>query len=349
MARTAKQTIDNGETVKVSPLVAVETQEGALPVDKDDYSALRKSLCSTGSKLDVTTYERILFDKDPYICGGDVFSFYRGKDVQFIEPEAGEISIEREEVSGDSRALKQTEAPSSQAIEWKQEFPIQASYGSRLQSFLVRVLQDEFNSGRDGSGIIAYSNGGVHYEKIVVFNEGKADEFRVKMFFPNLKVESWPNVYMGDITSESTIQLNVLIENFPAIVMEGNVPDWYGIPTDLTLPVIATESVVLSAEGSLTVSGITLTDTDLVALDTNVNVKVYNITGEENELLVSEDVNATDSVEYTTGVGTEATTLMVVLSYYVSETLMYIGMYEEVTQTPALRSSRKAKTETEEK
>lgn len=279
-----------------------------------DYTNIRKELCATASAVDVTTVERFMFDKDPYKCGGDVLSFYRDKDFQMIEPEAGSLEVDRQDKAS-TLALKQTEASAEQALTWEQEFPIQAKYGDRLNTFLIRVLMAEQQSGRNGKGIIAYSNAGVHYEKVVIFNKGQVDEFKVKMFFPNLKVTEWPNVYMGDITSESTVNLNVNIENMPVVTFEGATPIWFGIPSDLTAPTITYDTIDLTATGDLTISGLMFTDEDMIANDELVYIDVFDkVTG----LLILEDTtDGSVEADYTTTLPTENTSVIVRISYKV--------------------------------
>lgn len=314
----------------------------------NNFENIRQKICEATAGMIVTTYEYFHFDKNPYVCGGDTFDFKRGTDFDMLEPEAGDFSIERTEQTS-TQALKQTSANAEQSLEWSQEFPIRARYGDRLNTYLLRVLMDEYQSGRNGKGIVAYSNNGISYTKKVVFNEGMADEFAVVLFFPYLKAESWPNVYMGDLTEESTVNLNVKIENMPLVTFEGTMPAWFGLPQDVQAAEITFDTITYDATTFVAqVEGLTLVDPDLIAsVPDTVHAKVYDVA--TGELLIEVDIDAaspaTASADFS---DTEPAEIMVVFSYYVSETLEFFAYITNLTPSAAVLyepSSLKALTE----
>lgn len=296
----------------------------------DNFEALRKKICESTAGTVVSVYEYFHFDKDPYTCGGDTFDFKRTVDFDMLEPEAGDFSIERTEQSG-TQALKQTNANSEQALEWSQEFPIRAKYGDRLNTFLLRVLMAERESGSNGKGIVAYSNNGISYTKKVVFSEGTAEEFSVVLFFPYLKAESWPNVYLGDLTEESTVSLNVKIENFPVVQFEGSVPAWFGLPSDTEGAEISFASLEFDATAmTVSIDGLVINDPDMVAnedYEDVVHVRIYD--DKSGDILVDEDVTAGTTTDESWDLSAYTVTeITVTLSYYVSDTLQFYAYTE---------------------
>lgn len=294
-----------------------------------NFENIRRKICEATAGMVVSTYEYLHFDKDPYSCGGDTFDFKRGADFDMIEPEAGDFSIDRGEVTS-TQALKQTSASSEQSLEWSQEFPIKARYGDSLNTFLLRILMNEYKTNKGGKTIVAYSNQGISYTKKVVFNEGQADEFAVVMFFPYLKAESWPNVYLGDLTEESTVSLNVKIENFPVIEYEGTMPSWFGIPKDVTAPTVTFDTLTYDETNVVNIEGLTLLDPDMVAFEENMlHVEMYDAT--TGELLDSQDVDTTTPATVNVDLSTTAPSeVLVTMSYKVSENLSFFAFSQTI-------------------
>lgn len=274
----------------------------------DNYLNLQNC---TNQIISVNFEDRLGLSENPFNCPSDLIWFTRDIDFNLIDFAQGELSVEREDVSS-NMALKQTEG---NMLSWTKTFPIQAREGSKLQQFLLEIMINERTSNRDGQGIIAYANGGIHYERTVTYNEGTDSEFKIKMLFLNLKAENFPDVYSGDITSDTTYEWSILVENYPHYLISGNVPAEFAIPTGVVAPTIGFDEVTLT-QTSVTVSALTLLDTDLVAMDTNITITLYD--ADSLEFLDTQVVASGNDYVYNGSVDN----VRIELAYAISDTIL---------------------------
>lgn len=289
---------------------------------QSDYLELQNC---TGSVVDVTFIDKLGLAKDPYNCPSPIVWFERDKDFNMIEFAQGEISVEREDVTS-NLPLKQTEG---NMLSWSKSFPIQAKEGSKLQQYLLEIMINERSSERNGSGIIAYANGGIHYERTVIYNPGQTNEFQVKMVFLNLKAENFPDVYSGDVTTDTTYEWSILVEDFPYYFISGTVPTSFAVPAGGIAPSIGYANAELTFD-SVTLTNVELLDPDMFAESDNIIVRLLDL--DTLEQLDIKTIVSGDDYTYSGVLGD----VKVELSYVVSKSTNITASIVELKQVPVI-------------
>jgi hypothetical protein len=246
---------------------------------KEQYYNLRNCVNAT---LNVKRYHEIGVLKNGFDCNSEIVWFKENKDLVINTYEPDEISIDRGEVESDL-ALKQTKAEQA-SLEFKKSIEVKADYGSRFLQYIREININERESGRNGNGIIALSNGGFWFREIIVINEGEVNEFKEITIYPNLKVATWMNPFSGNIKSDTVYALEFMVEDWPAFESQGTRPAGWAIPSEFIAPEVTVEGVELT-DLNITFTNLELVDTNLPPIhDTGVQkpivIKLYKEDGE---------------------------------------------------------------------
>ena len=293
------------------------------PIVMFDEQFFNKRDCGL-AQIDVTLDDKLGFYDDSFDCANSKIDWMDGGiDYITVEPEFPEFTIERNDVSS-SKALMQT---SAEKMSGTMTVPILVKWNSRLFQWITNFNMNESSSGRDGKGIVALSNGGVHMQRKITYNKGKVDEFQILEVYMNLKFENWWDMINGEVTAETTFEFSLLIENFPDYYIMGTVPQGYGLPTSVTPATIEYYTAVLTYT-ELTISNLTLTGVDSLAIDDLIYVTTYSDTG----LILDSQTLLTGEYVYTSDL-TLFDKLFVQLAYKKSDILMYSTIVLEVPKT----------------
>ena len=301
----------------------------------DQYLDLRN--CSDAT-LDVDVLDEIGMVCDPFDCQSKLGWFKEGEDYDLLAYEPGEISFNTEDKVGDE-AIKQIEV--TQIDSWTRTFEFQAKYGSNLLNFFQLININESTSERDGDGLVAYANGGLYTRRTWTYNKGKEDEFVFQEVVPNIKVETWPDVFSGKMQADTSYAIDLVIQDFPHYYLSGVVPDQMFIPDGVKAPVLSYSEPVLT-DTELTISGMSFEDTDGVTdqnIDKPIFVQVFSTTPDVdgNYPLIVEgsfDRTATEAV-LTADFATE-TSVNVTIGYALCENLAIPKAGMEVVKTAAV-------------
>jgi hypothetical protein len=300
---------------------------------KEQYYDLRNCVNAT---LNVKRYHEIGILKNGFDCNSDIIWFKENKDLVISTYDPDEISIDRGEVESDL-ALKQTKADQA-SIEFKKTIEVKADYGSRFLQYIREININERESGRNGNGIIALSNGGFWFREIIVINEGEVNEFKEITIYPNLKVSTWMNPFSGNSKSDTVYALEFMVEDWPAFESEGARPTGWAIPKEFTPPEVEVESVTLTAT-NITFAGLDLIDTNLPPIhDTSVSkpiiVKLYK---EDGEFILEESFAQSGTDAVITYNFATIDKVVFSINYVIEEGIMEINaIVGSATKTPAL-------------
>lgn len=296
------------------------------PISDPDFQYLNQRDCSN-VQLDITDEFFLGFNQDPFDCLSIIDWFKDGtSDFSTVEAELPEMSLESSEVSSSS-VFVETERSK---ITESGSIPILMKWGSRLVQWIINFNANEYTSGREGKGLVALSNGGVHLRREITFNKGKANEYKLVFSAINAKFENWLDPIVGEITSETTFDLNILIERWNIIQATGTVPDGFGLPsTSSNVTIDYTDATLTDTE--VTVNGLTITDLDGLS-DGNIYIRTYGSDG----LTLDEQI-VVDGADYVFNSDfTAVENVFVSINWKLSETLMYATAILNVEKTVTL-------------
>lgn len=252
---------------------------------------------------------------NPSNCKSDIIWFSdEDDDFNIITFEPGTISFETSDVEGDD-TIKQISVDRIES--WERPMEIQHKYGGKMLNFIFSILMNESNSGRDGAGLVAYANGGIYTRRTWTFNKGEVNEFSFQEVVPNMKLTEFPDVYSGQIKSDTVVTLPLIIQDYPQYYTSGNIPLQMWFPNDVVAPVLSDYTAILN-DDSFTLGDIEITDTDNVidnvidkplllqiySNDVDSTTGTYPLISSQNfasgeEVTINNDFSAYDNISYT--------------------------------------------------
>ncbi|RPJ25939.1 MAG: hypothetical protein EHM25_01005 [Nitrosopumilales archaeon] len=228
----------------------------------DDQYYPERFQASSGAS-NVESIASIGIHKNPRDYNSEIIWFEEAKDFSIAEMEADTIEFEREDVTSDL-PIHQTNA--TKIGSWEINPVIMAKPTSSFLNYLKLITMNEGINNTRGTELLAYANGGFWYRKVHTYNKGLATEYIIEEVYPYMKASNWINPFSEKYTSESVYEFNLLVENHPNVYYKGLIDPMVGLPEG-TKPVEITHDAVTCTATTFTISALTMTDPDFIALE----------------------------------------------------------------------------------
>lgn len=315
----------------------INTRETAPIVEDFDFSMLEN--CDS-APVDLIIDSYIGFRKNPFLCQepDNIEIFEQGVDYELIDPDILTMTINRDEISTNS-AFKQT---SSVDLEASVTLPIQVKANSRLLEYMILFNMNEDSSGRKGRGLLALSDGGVSLYRRFTYNKGQVNEYIIQEEAMNLKLATWFDPIAGNFDSDTSVDIELMMEYWANYQIIGLVQQNFGLPEAKTGAVITFDTPTFDGT-TIDIANLTLIDDENISYDGLNYVTIYN---ELMQIVDTQSIETGSSYQYTVSDPFEK--LFYCIWYKRSETLaitVETKELEETTMLPPKKATKNVKKE----